>query len=131
FNPATLGIYPFDKFTCRVHLNKRLRDLIFPKDKTLEKVTQDVTSFHKDLIKNRGQVLAIGSGSSNELLAEYAQYGTIGEHILNYVSPTKQRIFSQQPNEIITLGYTSRDLEESRERLRLLEKNVPIQNYKE
>lgn len=90
FNPDSLGIFPFDKFVCRAHLNRKLRDMIFPEDRTLEDVIRDVVSFHEDMIQyareGKRQIVAIGSGSSNEHFSEFAQYGTVGEHILVEVS---------------------------------------------
>lgn len=135
FNPVALGIYPFDKFVCRANLNKRLRDMIFPYDKTLEQVERDIRGLHADLIskvqRNEKQltILAVGSGSSNELMAEYAQYGTIGEHIIDYLSPIKKPIFTQKPNEMIVLTYNAPDLEMHRTRLRLAEKNIDVERY--
>jgi len=135
FNPENLGIYPFDKFVCRAHLNRRLRDMIFPNDRTLERVEEDIGSLSGELLaeaqttKKPISRLVVGSGSTNALLAEYARYGTIGEHLLDYQASRKSPIFTQKPDQLMVLGYTTSDLAQGRDRLKLIENNIDIDGY--
>ena len=135
FNPINLGIYPFDKFTCRVHLNKRLRDIIFPQDTTREMVESDILDLNRKLIKQAKRMnmplnlLIVGSGSINALLAEYESYETIGEKIIDYHANQKSPIFTQKSDELMVLAYTQEDMNTGRNRLRLIQDNMKIRDY--
>jgi hypothetical protein len=135
FNPSTLGIFPFDRFVCRTHLDRRLRDLIFPQDRTLERIREDVISLHGSFVEiaresnGEKRIVAVGSGSVNEFISEYAQYGTVGENVIDYLARKKRSLFSQKPDEIIVLGYSREDRDQEIGRLRLLEKNVGARDY--
>jgi len=150
FDPAALGILPFDPLYCRAYEDKRLRQLVFPGEDTLpsfDSVDTRVAGIQNELICKSAEssgrpvnVLVVSSCSPNGFNLERAAYGTIGENMsVSYsadgdVSIARygvegRPIFPQEHDQLMVLGYTEQDRSEGRERLRVLEGNRKIDKY--
>ncbi len=138
FDPVKMGIYPFNSLYSGAYFDRDLRQAVFPGDQTLasfDEIGRRVCDFQESVIEKADKaskplnIVVVSSCSSSGFNLEYSAFGTIGCNMSQNFGSEQRRIFPQDHDEVMVLGYTKKDLYYGRESLRPIEGNVKIKNY--
>jgi hypothetical protein len=107
-NAKDAKVFPFDPLYCQAYLDKELRGIVFPGDRTLipfSEIETRVKGFQEDLkVSGARRVLLISSCSATAYNLEYAAFGTIGERIRECYGSENKPLFPQQHDEMAIIG---------------------------